>query len=62
VPAVTAKGYRLRAREPDWEQHRLMKGEQPSVDLRILTIGLREIERVLAFRDRLRGVPEEREL
>ena len=25
VPALTARGYRLHLREPDWEQHRVMK-------------------------------------
>lgn len=62
VPALTAQGYRLHIREPDWEQHRLLKGDAPAVNLHVFTIGNREIERMLAFRDRCRAVPEERQL
>lgn len=62
VPALTAQGYRLHAREPDWEQHRVMKGEQPDVNLHVFTVGSREIPRMLGFRDRCRNVPDERRL
>ena len=59
VPALAAQGYRLHLREPDWEQHRVMKGEQPWVNLHVFTVGSREITRMLAFRDRCRTHPEE---
>lgn len=59
VPALTAQGYRLHLREPDWEQHRLMKGERPNVNLHVFTAGSHEIRRMLAFRDRCRTHPEE---
>jgi GrpB-like predicted nucleotidyltransferase (UPF0157 family) len=59
VPALTAQGYRLHLREPDWEQHRVMKGEAPDVNLHVFTKGSDEIARMLAFRDRCRSVPEE---
>jgi len=62
VPALTAQGYRLHIREPDWEQHRVMKGERPDVNLHVFTVGSREIGRMLGFRDRCRGNPEERRL
>ena len=62
VPALTAQGYRLHLREPAWEEHRLMKGEHPSVNLHIFTAGSNEITRMLAFRDRCRANPDEREL
>ena len=62
VPALTAQGYRLHLREPDWHEHRVMKGEWPLVNLHVFTVGSPEIERVLAFRDRCRSVPEERQL
>ncbi|MDB5483253.1 MAG: hypothetical protein JWO83_4306 [Caulobacteraceae bacterium] len=62
VPALTAQGYRLHVREPDWEQHRVMKGERPDVNLHVFTVGSREIGRMLGFRDRCRSVPEERRL
>jgi len=54
VPALTAQGYRLHLREPDWEQHRVMKGENPYVNLHVFTAGSHEITRMLAFRDRCR--------
>ena len=60
--ATTAQGYRLHVREPDWEQHREMKGEQPAVNLHVFTAGSREIARMLGFRDRCRNCPEERRL
>jgi GrpB-like predicted nucleotidyltransferase (UPF0157 family) len=59
VPALTAQGYRLHLREPDWEQHRVMKGEWPLVNLHVFTLGSPEITRMLAFRDRCRAHPEE---
>jgi GrpB-like predicted nucleotidyltransferase (UPF0157 family) len=62
VPDLTAQGYRLHLREPDWEQHRVMKGEAPAVNLHVFTIGSGEISRMLGFRDRCRSHPEERRL
>ena len=62
VPALTAQGYRLHLREPDWEQHRVIKGDAPMVNLHVFTAGSGEIQRMLAFRDRCRTIPEEREL
>lgn len=62
VPALTAAGYRLHLREPDWEQHRLLKGAAPAVNLHVFTVGSGEIVRMLAFRDRCRATPEERAL
>jgi GrpB-like predicted nucleotidyltransferase (UPF0157 family) len=62
VPALTAEGYRLHLREPDWEQHRVMKGAAPAVNLHVFTVGSGEIVRMLAFRDRCRADPDERRL
>jgi GrpB-like predicted nucleotidyltransferase (UPF0157 family) len=62
VPALTAQGYRLHLREPDWHEHRVVKGDDPLVNLHVFTAGSREIERMLAFRDRCRGHPEEFQL
>ena len=59
VPALTAQGYRLHIREPDWNQHRLMKGAAPVVNLHIFTVGCQELARMTAFRDRCRTHPEE---
>ena len=62
VPALVAHGYRLHIREPDWEQHRLLKGQDPAVNLHVFTDGSHEIRRMIAFRDRCRTQPEERRL
>ncbi len=62
VPALTAQGFRLHLREPDWEQHRLLKGEAPAVNLHVFSPGSREITRMLAFRDRCRAEPAEFDL
>ena len=62
VPALTAQGYRLHLREPEWEQHRVMKGDWPLVNLHVFTIGSQELVRMVAFRDRCRDRPEEFQL
>jgi len=62
VPALVARGYRLHIREPDWEQHRMLKGEAPLVNLHVFTVGSGEVERMIAFRDRCRAAPLERQL
>lgn len=35
VPALTAAGYVLRIREPDWFEHRLLKRPDPEVNLHV---------------------------
>jgi GrpB-like predicted nucleotidyltransferase (UPF0157 family) len=62
VPALTARGYRLHVREPDWHEHRLLKGDDPTVNLHVFTAGSREVRSMLGFRDRCRSHPEERDL
>ncbi|PTL85718.1 GrpB family protein [Vitiosangium sp. GDMCC 1.1324] len=62
VPALEAVGYQLRIREPEWEQHRLLKGTHPDVNMHVFTIGSREISRMLMMRDWLRSNEAEREL
>jgi GrpB-like predicted nucleotidyltransferase (UPF0157 family) len=62
VPALTACGYRLHLREPDWEQHRVMKGDWPFVNLHVFTVGSPEIRRMVGFRDRCRAHPDEKQL
>jgi len=59
VPALTAQGYRLHLREPDWYEHRVIKGDAPMVNLHVFTVGAPEIARMLGFRDRCRAHPEE---
>jgi GrpB-like predicted nucleotidyltransferase (UPF0157 family) len=62
VPALEVAGYVLRAREPEWYEHRLFKGRDPSVNLHVYSEGCPEIERYLVFRDRLRADQSGREL
>ncbi len=62
VPALTAQGYRLHLREPEWEQHRVMKGDDPMVNLHVFTVGSRELTRMVGFRDRCRSHPDELKL
>jgi len=62
VPPMEAGGYAVRIREPDWHQHRVFKGPDTDVNLHTFSDGSAEIERMLAFRDRLRSHDDEREL
>jgi GrpB-like predicted nucleotidyltransferase (UPF0157 family) len=62
VPDMEAAGYPLRIRESDWFQHRLFKGPDTNINLHVFSDGCPEIERMLAFRDRLRThVEDQRE-
>src|SRR4051794_40864058 len=54
VPALEAAGYVLRIREPDWFEHRLLKGTNPVVNMHVFSAGCSETLKMLAFRDWLR--------
>jgi GrpB-like predicted nucleotidyltransferase (UPF0157 family) len=64
VPPMEAAGYVLRIREPDWFEHRLLKGSNVASDfasnVHVFTVGTVEIHRMLAFRDWLRGHEDDR--
>jgi GrpB-like predicted nucleotidyltransferase (UPF0157 family) len=62
VPPLEAIGYKLRIREPDWFEHRLLRGYDPPVNLHVFNPGCEELERMLRFRDHLRTNDEDREL
>lgn len=62
VPALEAAGYRLRIREPAWEEHRLLTGSPPDVNLHVFSAGAREITLMLRMRDWLRANAADREL
>ena len=62
VPQLEAAGYVLRIREPDWHQHRLLKGPDTDVNLHVFSHGSPELERMVGFRDWLRTHDDEREL
>ena len=62
VPQMEAAGYVLRIREPEWHEHRLFRGTNPSTNIHVFTEGIAEFERMLAFRDWLRNDDDERHL
>ncbi|HEY4190364.1 MAG TPA: GrpB family protein [Candidatus Limnocylindrales bacterium] len=55
VPSMEAAGWVLRIRELDWFEHRLFKDPDWTVNLHVFSAGCPEIDRMLAFRDRLRA-------
>jgi GrpB-like predicted nucleotidyltransferase (UPF0157 family) len=62
VPQLESKGYVLRIREPEWHEHRLMKGPDTDVNLHVFSVGSVELDRMVGFRDWLRTHDEDREL
>ena len=62
VPPLEAIGYELRVREPDWFEHRLLRGFDPPVNLHVFPAGCEEVPRMRAFRDHLRTNDADREL
>jgi GrpB-like predicted nucleotidyltransferase (UPF0157 family) len=62
VPLLEAQGFVLHIREPDWHQHRLLKGVDIQANLHVFSEGCVEIKRMLAFRDWLRGHLADKEL
>lgn len=62
VPALEQAGYVLRIREPNWYEHRLLRGIGPAVNLHVLSPDCAETERMLLMRDWLRTHPDDREL
>ena len=62
VPALEAAGYVLRIREPHWHEHRVFKGPDTDVNLHVFSPDSPEIERMLTFRDWLRGNAFDRQL
>ena len=62
LPEVEGAGYVLRIREPDWFEHRLFKGPDTNINLHVFSAGCVETERMLVFRDWLRGNEGDRDL
>ncbi|HEY9282166.1 MAG TPA: GrpB family protein [Pyrinomonadaceae bacterium] len=54
LPQLEAAGYALRVREPDWNEHRMFRTPERDVHVHVYSAGCPEVERNLAFRDRLR--------
>ncbi|WP_256855780.1 GrpB family protein [Ornithinimicrobium cryptoxanthini] len=62
VPPLESQGFALRVREPNWHEHRMLKGGVDDVNLHVFSARCPEIERMLAFRDRLRSDSADRGL
>lgn len=59
VSPLEQAGYALRIREPDWQEHRVLKGPDTNINLHVFTVGSPEIARMIGFRDHLRSHPED---
>jgi GrpB-like predicted nucleotidyltransferase (UPF0157 family) len=62
VPPLERGGYVLRIREPDWHEHRLLKGPDADINLHVFSAGCPEIDRMVGFRDHLRADATDRDL
>jgi GrpB-like predicted nucleotidyltransferase (UPF0157 family) len=62
VTPLEAHGYTLVIREPDWFEHRCLKGPDTNINLHVHAPSSTEIERNLLFRDWLRAHDDDREL
>ena len=61
IPALEEAGYALQIREPDWHEHRMLKGPDIDVNLHVFSQGCIEIERMLVFRNWLRSNSADRQ-
>jgi GrpB-like predicted nucleotidyltransferase (UPF0157 family) len=62
VPALEAAGYVLRIREPDWFEHRVLKGPGTDVNVHVFSPDCPETERMILFRDHVRSNAADRKL
>ena len=62
VPPLEAIGYELRVREPDWYEHRMLRGFDPPVNLHVFSQGCEEVAQMLLLRDWLRTHDDDRDL
>jgi GrpB-like predicted nucleotidyltransferase (UPF0157 family) len=62
IPPLEAIGYEFRIREPDWFEHRMLRGFDPPVNLHVFNPACEEVETMLVFRDWLRTHDDDREL
>lgn len=60
LPALLNAGYELRVREPEFDEHRLVRTPERDVHVHIFPPHSKEIDRYLAFRDHLRTNAEDR--
>ena len=64
LPGLEAAGYRLviREGEPDWYDHRCLKGPDTNVNLHTFSAGCPEVERMVGFQNWLRTHDDDRTL
>jgi GrpB-like predicted nucleotidyltransferase (UPF0157 family) len=55
-------GYQLRIREPNWYEHRMLKGPGADINLHAFSTDCPEIDRMLRFRNHLRSNAIDRQL
>ncbi len=61
LPLLEAIGFQLRVREPEWEEHRCLRGPDPVANLHVWSPGAREPRRHRMFRDWLRAHDADRD-
>jgi len=62
IPDLEHIGYILRIREPNWFEHRLLKGTNFPVNLHVFTQETEEIDKMILFRNHLRSNEKDKEL
>jgi GrpB-like predicted nucleotidyltransferase (UPF0157 family) len=62
IPTLESAGYVVRIREPHWHEHRMLSGPATKINLHCFSNGCPEIQRMIAFRDRLRAHETDRRL
>lgn len=60
LPDLEAAGFELRVREPEWEEHRCLRGLDPMSTVHVFSTGAREPQRHRMFRDWLRTHEDDR--
>ena len=60
LPQLTAAGYQLRVREPEWHEHRMLRTPELDVHVHVFSRDCGEVKRMLAFRDQLRRSAHDR--
>lgn len=61
IPVLEALGYELTVRERSWYQHRMLRHENPRVNLHVFGRGCAEHVRHILFRDWLRENPTDKQ-
>jgi GrpB-like predicted nucleotidyltransferase (UPF0157 family) len=60
LPDLEAAGFELRVREPEWEEHRCLRGLDPTANVHVWSPDSVETRRVVVFRGWLREHEEDR--